>query len=211
MMIETSELHPYSLEEGKELVYHARHVVESVTTSPRFNKKVLQEHLYKFTQRHGLFVTIEFYPTKALRGCIGFPQPIGPVSQLLVDAAFAAATEDPRFVPVSKNELEHLIFEVSILTEPQEIKAKSPSAIPKQIKIGRDGLIVRYGYRSGLLLPIVAVEEKWDEEQFLDNVCIKAGLPEHTWKSHDVPISKFSTQVFREKEPKGEVEEVILK
>ncbi len=211
MSQEDAKLRPYSIDDGRELVEQARHVVESVTSSSRFDKRIAKEQLYRFKQRHGLFVTIEFYPTKALRGCIGFTQPIAPVSDLLVDAAYAAAAEDPRFVPVSRHELDHLVFEVSILTEPEQIKAKGISTIPKEIKVGRDGLIIRYGYKSGLLLPIVAVEEKWSAKQFLDNVCIKAGLPEQTWKVHDVPIFRFSTQVFREKEPRGEVEEIILK
>ncbi len=202
---------PYSLEEGRELVWGARHVVESATSSPRFERGIAEERLARFKERRGVFVTLEFYPTRALRGCIGFTEPIAPLGKLLVEAALAAATEDPRFVSVTRHELESLIVEVSILTEPQRITARSAKALPRQIRIGTDGLLIRYGYKSGLLLPIVAVEERWDAEAFLDNLCVKAGLAEHTWKVHDVELYRFSTQVFRETEPRGEIEEVVLK
>ncbi len=202
---------PYTIEEGRELVRGARQVIETATLSPRFNKKIIEEQMYRFSQRHGLFVTIEFYPTKALRGCIGFTEPIAPVSHLLVEAALAAAREDPRFVPVTDQELESLVVEVSILTEPQQIKARSSSEIPRQVRIGRDGLLIRYGYSSGLLLPIVAVEEGWDAKTFLDNVCVKAGLEGHTWKVQNVQLYKFTTQIFHETSPRGEIEEVLLK
>ena len=208
MVVKSEEAHPYSLGEGKELVQQARHVVETITTSPRFSKKMAQEQLYRFTQRHGLFVTIEFYPTGVPRGSMGFITPIAPVGQLLVEAAIAAATEDQRYVSVTHHELDSLIFEVSILTEPKQIKAKTSSGISKQIKIGRDGLMVQYGYRSGLILPNVAVEKGWNAETSLNNLCVNAGLAEHTWRVHGVSIFKFSTQVFREKEPRGEIEEV---
>ncbi|MEM3839245.1 MAG: AMMECR1 domain-containing protein, partial [Candidatus Micrarchaeaceae archaeon] len=103
------EAKPYSLEEGRELVEQARHVIEAAVTSTRFNKAIMKEQLHRFRQHHGVFVTIEFYPTEVLRGCIGFVQHPENVSSLLVEAALAAATEDPRFVPVSRHELEHLI------------------------------------------------------------------------------------------------------
>ncbi len=202
---------PYSLEEGRELVWTARHVIEALTTLPNFNKKIAEERLAHFKGRHGVFVTIEHYPTKALRGCIGFTEPIAPMSSMLVEAAIAAASEDPRFVPVSHRELEHITIEVSVLTEPAPIAGGTEASILRRVKVGRDGLMVRYGYSTGLLLPIVAVEEKWNARQFLDNVCIKAGIHEHAWKTGQAKIYRFTTQVFTEREPRGVVEEVILK
>ncbi len=202
---------PYSLEEGKELVWTARHIIETITVNPNFEKRIGKERLAHHKGRHGIFVTIEHYPTKSLRGCIGFTKPIAPVGDLLVEAAIAAATEDPRFVPISHVELDSITIEASILTQPVQLKAKSRAALPKEIKIGRDGLIATYGYKSGLLLPIVAIEEHWAATTFLDNVCIKAGLAGDAWKTQNVSLSKFSTQVFREREPRGEIEEVVLK
>ena len=68
-----------------------------------------------------MFVTLEHYPTKALRGCIGFPRAVAPIGEAVIDAATAAAFEDPRFVPVSHKELDRLLVEVSVLTSPEEI------------------------------------------------------------------------------------------
>ncbi len=169
----------------------------------------MEKTLHEFTQKHGVFVTLYHYPTKTLRGCIGFSEGIGEVRKLLVEAAVAAATEDPRFVPISHLEFEHMVIEVSVLTKPERIHGNAEQ-VKKQVKIGRDGLVIEYGYHKGLLLPIVPVEERWSIPMFLDNVCLKAGLPEHTWMHGTAVLYKFSTQVFRETAPNGNVEEVML-
>ena len=201
---------PYSLEQGRELVKAARYVIDSVASTNKFSRWIAEERLGRFGQKHGVFVTIEHYPTKALRGCIGYPLPERPIKQTLVDAAIAAATEDPRFVPVSHMELNHILVEVNVLSSPVKIKASTPESLKRQIKIGRDGLIIRYGYNSGLLLPIVAVEEDWNSDEFLENLCIKAGLPTTKWKNGQVHIEKFTSQVFRETSPQDGVEEIML-
>ncbi|MEM3781689.1 MAG: TIGR00296 family protein [Candidatus Micrarchaeaceae archaeon] len=199
----------YSLEQGTRLVKEARNAIELFVSSPNFNSEIIENRLSDFNQKFGIFVTLYEFQTKSLRGCIGFPHAIDTVRKLLPQAAIAAATEDPRFAHVSKRELEYTIIEVSVLSEPKRVLGK-PEEFAKRIKIGEDGLIVEYGYHSGLLLPIVAVEEKWNARQFLENVCIKAGLPEHAWLSKGISLYKFSAQVFREKSPEGEVEEVRL-
>ncbi|MGC8628760.1 MAG: TIGR00296 family protein [Candidatus Micrarchaeia archaeon] len=199
----------YTSEQGEKLVKNARYTIELLLTSPKFTPELIEKRLAEFDQRHGVFVTLYEYQTMQLRGCIGFTEGIEPMSKLLPQAAVAAATEDPRFEPVSKEELQSIIVEVSILSEPKPIKG-TPEEIEKQIKIGEDGLIIQYGFYSGLLLPIVAVEEKWTAKEFLENVCLKAGLPPYTWRQSGVSLFRFSTQVFREKEPNGKVEEVKL-
>ena len=88
-----------------------------------------------------------------------------------------AATQDPRFSPVDKKELADIVFEVSILTPPVEIKVQNPVEYLNVIKIGRDGLILTWRDGSGLLLPQVPVELKWDTEEYLANLCYKAGAP----------------------------------
>ncbi|MGC8710386.1 MAG: TIGR00296 family protein [Candidatus Micrarchaeia archaeon] len=199
----------YKLSEGEKLVKSARNAIELYLRSPKFDRSIIEKSLAEFNDNVGVFVTIEHYPTMSLRGCIGFPRAVGPIKKTLVEAAIAAATEDPRFIPLSHVELDDIIIEVSILTEPVLIGG-TPSEIKRQIKIGKDGLIIEYGYESGLLLPIVAVEQKWNEEEFLNNVCIKAGLREDTWKHGNATLYKFSTQVFREESPNGKVIEVKL-
>jgi uncharacterized protein len=200
----------YSLEEGEQIVRTARYVVDSFTSSAKFSRWIAEERLDRFTQKHGVFVTIEHYPTGSLRGCIGFTEPTKPIREMLVDAAIAAADEDPRFVPVSHMELDHIVIEVNILSKMQRINGRTPDGIKRQIKIGRDGLFIRHGYNSGLLLPIVAVENHWKVEEFLEEACIKAGLPTSRWKSPDVTIERFSSQVFKEMSPKGRIEEIKL-
>ena len=199
----------YTLKEGEKLVKAARNAIELYIKSPRFEKSMIENTLSEFNEKAGVFVTINHYPTMSLRGCIGYPRAIGPVKKLLIDAAIAAATEDPRFIPLSVGELNDVIIEVSILSEPQQIKG-TPEEIKKEIKIGRDGLIIEYGYYSGLLLPIVAVEEKWNVEEFLKNVCIKAGLHPNMWRRSDITLYKFQTQVFREEEPNGKIVEIKM-
>jgi len=199
----------YSLEEGRRLVKGARIAIELYLKSPSFDKSVVEKELEGFNTEHGIFVTIEHYPSKELRGCIGFVRAPGPVKKSVIDAAIAAATEDPRFVPLSHRELDDITIEVSILSKPVPLKG-SPEEIKNNLKIGRDGLIIEYGFYSGLLLPIVAVEQNWNAQEFLENVCIKAGLSPHMWKQSGVALYKFETQVFREERPNGEVEEIKM-
>jgi uncharacterized protein (TIGR00296 family) len=95
--------------------------------------------------------------------------------------------------------------EVSVLTRPELIEVKSPDEYPKKIRIGRDGLIIESGFQSGLLLPQVPVEWKWDADEFLDNLCMKAGLAPGTWKEEGVRIYSFRSVIFSEESPGGEV------
>ncbi|MGC8623294.1 MAG: TIGR00296 family protein [Candidatus Micrarchaeia archaeon] len=199
----------YSVEEGEELVKAARYAIELFLKSPYFDRKIIYKKIEKFKDMSGAFVTLEHYPTGTLRGCIGFPLAIKPLYEAVVDAAISAATEDPRFVPLSHVELAEITIEVSILSKMERITGK-PEEIKEQVKVGRDGLFIEYGYYSGLLLPIVAVEEGWNSEEFLDNVCMKAGLPTHTWQRSDVSLYRFTTQIFREIKPEDGVEEIKL-
>lgn len=202
-------MHEYSIEEGERLVSAARHTIELSIRSPNFKREIVSKLTEHLKEQDGVFVTLEHYPTRALRGCIGFPRAIAPVGEAVIDAARAAAFEDPRFVSVSHKELDRLLVEVSVLTQPQEIEGAAPQRY-KKIKVGKDGLIAKWGLYEGLLLPIVAVEQKWDEKMFLDETCIKAGIPANAWLQPNVKVYKFHTQVFREEEPNGKIIEVKL-
>lgn len=200
----------YSLADGENLVKAARYSVELYLKSPNFDRKVMKGTLDKYSEKRGVFVTIEHYPTMALRGCIGFPKPVGSLGSLLVEAAIGAAAEDPRFVPVSHRDLEETLIGVSILSDPQIINKVTPEGRKKEVKVGRDGLIIHYGFNSGLLLPVVAVEQEWDKMEFLEGVCEKAGLPGDAWTRSDISLYKFTAQVFKETEPQGQVKEIRL-
>ena len=135
----------------------------------------------EFDEKYGVFVTIHTYPEKELRGCIGFPEPVYPLIKALQEAAISAATHDPRFPPLAESELNKVIIEVSVLTKPELIKVENPKDYVKNIRIGKDGLIAKKGFHSGLLLPQVATEYKWGAEEFLSQTCMKAGLSPDTW------------------------------
>jgi len=195
-----------TLDEGKFLVKLARQTVESYL---RTGKKMLAPTTAeKLRERRGVFVTLT--KNEELRGCIGHPLPTMPLVEAVMDAAISSATRDPRFHPVSAEELRDVKIEVSVLSEPEVIKVKNPREYPKCIVIGRDGLMIEWSGYAGLLLPQVPVEYKWDAEEFLSHLCMKAGLMPDHWLRKDVIISRFSAQIFAEKSPSGEVEEHTL-
>ncbi len=195
----------YTPEQGGRLVRAARRCIEQYVGNAGYIHGVEAE-LEGFGERRGVFVTLEDYPSHALRGCIGYPEAVGPMKKLVLDAAVCAAVEDPRFEPVTKAELGHIVISVSVLSELERMRG-GPNEIKKGVRIGRDGLVIRYRGNSGLLLPAVATEEGWDAAQFLQNVCHKAGLPSDAWTHPDAVLYRFSAQVFKEKEPKGEIVE----
>ena len=188
--------------QGQYLVSLARQSIEGYLTDGR--KVAPARADGALLEKRGVFVTLETHPGRELRGCIGYPMPIKELALAVVDCALSAAFEDPRFPPVEKNELSRLVIEVSVLSVPEKILVKRPEEYVKKIKVGRDGLIINYGYSSGLLLPQVPVEWNWNEEEFLCQVCEKAGLPRNMWQSPSARISSFGAQIFSEKTPGGE-------
>lgn len=155
----------------------------------------------------GVFVTLSYLTRKKeehLRGCIGFPLPYKKLADSVIEAAIGAATADPRFPPVDLPELPNIIFEVSVLTPPSELRG-SQIEIRDAIKIGRDGLILRWSGGSGLLLPQVPVELNWTVDDFLINLCYKAGTNADALKDPASNLYSFQATVFKETEPSGRV------
>ena len=150
-----------------------------------------------FDEKRGVFVTLT--EDGELRGCIGYPYPVLPLGEALYDAAVSAAVRDPRFMPVRENELAALKFEVTILTPP-ELLTCSAADRPKNIEVGRHGLIIKDRGMSGLLLPQVATEYGWNAEEFLMHTCIKAGTDKNAWKKDDVSLYTFEGQIFSERQ-----------
>ena len=195
-----------TLEEGKFLVNLARQTV----TEYLENGKVLQvpESVSpKLMEPCGVFVTLNSFNNgaKTLRGCIGLPYPNTPLVQAVIDAALSAATRDPRFPPVAPQELDQITFEVSVLTPPERVEVEKPTDFPSKIKVGQDGLIVEKSYCKGLLLPQVPVELNWNEEEFLCQCSMKAGLPPDSWLLKDTKIYRFQAIIFEEALPKGQI------
>ncbi|MFH0956745.1 MAG: TIGR00296 family protein [Candidatus Aenigmatarchaeota archaeon] len=187
---------------GALLVRIAREAIESHVKSGNARPKRPANVPPEFSAKSGVFVTLHTYPEKELRGCIGYPEPVMPLMEALLESAVHAC-HDPRFPPLSKGELAHVIVEVSVLTPPVPIRVKSPEEYPGKIKIGRDGLIIEKGYSRGLLLPQVPVEWNWDAHEFLENLCHKAGLPGGAWKREGVKILSFRSEIFAEEKPGG--------
>jgi uncharacterized protein (TIGR00296 family) len=191
-----------SLEDGKILVKTARTIVtEYLKNKTKITLEKKFESNYSFNS--GVFVTLN--NPLGLRGCIGYPLPDKKLFDALIEASIAAATEDPRFPPVKSEELDQITFEVTVLTQPEVIQVSDPKEYPSKIKVGRDGLIVKHGFNSGLLLPQVPVEYSWTEEEFLGHTCEKANLPWDCWKDKETQIQKFEGIVFKEESPNGVV------
>jgi len=203
-----------TLKEGEKLIKIARTELDDYFK----NQEIEKWDISGFNKKLGVFVSLHSYPDKKLRGCIGFPIAQMPLWESVREAAKAAAFEDPRFLPLTKAELDKIIIEISVLTKPQMIetsenhkdRGKRHETILHEIEIGQDGLIIEYSGYSGLLLPQVAIENNWDTEHFLQQSCIKAGVSPKTWKNPSCKLYKFQAQIFSEKTPKGEITEIKL-
>lgn len=146
-----------SKEEGKALLGIARRAIEASLTQEEF--LLSPEEKERFSDPSGVFVTLHKHGK--LRGCIGYPTAMMPLHDAIVSAAKSAAFQDPRFQPVTHEELPRIDVEVSVLSQPERILAQTPEEIIKQVKVGKHGLIIKNDGFSGLLLPQVAKEYGW--------------------------------------------------
>ena len=198
-----------SLEEGQTLIRLARRAI----TSYLQDRVVIEtpQTTEKLKQKSGVFVTLNKASPRELRGCIGFPYPESPLVEAIIKAAIYAATEDPRFKPVSLDEFrKNIIIEATVLTPPKALNFSSRTKIPDLIEVGRHGLIIQGHGTSGLLLPQVATEWKWDSTDFLSNCCLKAGLPPDAWLLDGTEVKVFEGEIFEEITPTGEIQKKIV-
>lgn len=142
-------------------------------------------------EARGAFVSL--YVGGELRGCIGSFRPLGSLSATVARMAVAAASEDPRFPALRAGEVGELQLSVSALAPPQRVAAP-----PRDVEVGRHGLLVKKGWNRGALLPRVATEHGWDVETFLGQTCLKAGLPPSAWKQPDCEVEVFEAEEFGE-------------
>ena len=173
---------------GKEALNAARKTLEEILSRrprPQFSFSDS-----RFSENRGLFVTLK--KNGDLRGCIGLVEGFRPLKEGIQEMAIAAATQDTRFRPVTKDELDEITIEVSILSPMMRVENIS------EIEVGRDGLLLRKGRSSGLLLPQVAVEWGWDRDEFLNNLCLKAGLPPGSHLAQDAKLHRFNAEIFSE-------------
>ena len=148
----------------------------------------------RLKEKRGVFVTLN--EKGMLRGCIGYVEGIKPLYEGVIDNTINAASEDPRFPQVQKKELKDIEIEISAMTPLKKINSLD------EIIVDKNGIVIRKGYRQGLLLPQVPMEWGWDKEQFLLNICRKAGLPDNAYKDKDAELYIFSAQVFNEEDYK---------
>ncbi|HUV29543.1 MAG TPA: AmmeMemoRadiSam system protein B [Acidobacteriota bacterium] len=139
-------------------------------------------------EKNGAFVTLKI--GGELRGCIGQIRARDPLYLTVTDMAVAAAFEDPRFPPLAATELDSLEYEISILSPLEKVRDVN------DIKIGRDGLMIKLDLHSGLLLPQVATEHGWSVTELLEQTCLKAGLPKNSYRDKFAELYKFSAEII---------------
>ena len=181
---------PLSDKGKQKLLKIARETIETYLRSHRVPK--LERTDPELNQHLGAFVTLTIQGQ--LRGCIGRFEPDMPVAEVVQQMALAAATEDPRFAPVTLVELQKIRIEISALTPRRKITDIN------EIQVGKHGLYITRGWHNGTLLPQVATEYGWTREEFLQHTCYKAGLPPDAWKDKDTEIFVYSAEIFHEED-----------
>lgn len=178
---------PLSRDDEQACLKLARQALERYFKAGGHLRSPIKSGLLK--EKRGAFVTL--HVDGELRGCIGYPLPLKPLDETIIEMAVAAATQDTRFDSLAAEELGRLRIEISVLGLPE------PVADPAQVEVGRHGIIVSQGFYRGLLLPQVPVEQRWDRETYLAHGCLKAGLAPDAWKKGG-KIEVFTAQVFSE-------------
>lgn len=140
----------------------------------------------------GTFVTLHL--GDKLRGCIGTATETQPLYKAIQEMTIAAASRDPRHEPIAADEIPGVTIEISVLGERVRVRG------PEEIEIGRHGLTIAVGGRRGLLLPGVAVTNKWDASTFLARTCEKAGVAPDAWRDAESVIEAFPAQVFNDRD-----------
>ncbi|MGI6393455.1 MAG: AmmeMemoRadiSam system radical SAM enzyme [bacterium] len=173
----------YLLELARNSISYTLKNKKQLTPEKPTEKKLLEER--------AVFVTLRI--DGELRGCIGSMIATQPLYLAVAGSAHSAAFSDPRFAPLSEEELKQIHIEISVLTPMEKV------ASWKELKVGTDGVYIKRGYRSGVFLPQVATETGWDLETFLSNLCShKAGLPADCYKDPDTEIYKYQVELFEE-------------
>ena len=174
-------------EQDKKILHEiAKSVIENKVMGKSVPEFKIDSPILK--ENRGAFVTIN--KKGQLRGCIGYIEGHGPLYKTIEEMAEAAAFRDPRFSPVREKELPELGIEISVLTPLKRITDVN------EIEVGKHGIYIKKGWYSGLLLPQVATEYRWDRQTFLEHTCQKAGLPSNAWKDKNAEIYIFSADIF---------------
>ncbi len=200
-VIDNPDAEPAKKEEGisamlnksqrKRLLGIARSSIEDYLKTGKKSELTEQDPL--LLKEMGAFVTLRKHGE--LRGCIGSLVGREPLYFTIRDMAIEAAVGDPRFRPLGLLELKDIEIEISVLSPLERVDSAD------KIEMGKDGVLIRQGFNSGVFLPQVATETGWSKEEFLSHLCAdKAGIPADAWKDQSAEIYVFTAEVFSEKE-----------
>jgi AmmeMemoRadiSam system protein A len=173
----------FTIEERRILLEVAHKSILAAYDNVRINVEAPSEHL---AQLRGAFTTI--YLHGELHGCVGYVFPVASLYRTVADTARAAAFEDTRFAPLTRDQANELTISLSILSALEPINAED-------LEIGRHGLLITLGAHRGLLLPQVPVEHGWDRITFLQQTCRKAGLSADAWQQ-GATLEGFTAEIF---------------
>jgi len=188
---EKEEGEMFSAGQKKELLKIARDTIRHYLETGKKLEVLTDDEALK--QEMGAFVTL--HRKGQLRGCIGHMVASGPLDVTVRDMAIAAAVQDPRFKPLTSSELDEVDIEISALSPMKQIEDYNT------IEMGKHGVLVKKGFRSGVYLPQVATETGWDRDEFMNSLCMqKAGIPADSWKNGEADIYVFTAEVFGEKD-----------
>ncbi len=198
----------FSESDGQTLVKGARYSVELYLRSPIFDGRNVEKFLERYADSNGAFVSVSHWPTMTLRGSCGKVWQSGPLGKKIVSAAVEAAMGGEKFVPMSHLELEHCVIEVGIISHIEQVSHRGSGARLRAVGAG-DGVLVRYGLKTGMSMPSAAARRGWTKQQSLENACEDAGMERESWKRPEVGLYKFKAQTFRETEPEGRIGEIL--
>ena len=170
---------------------HCIHIVRTAIQSKLSSKPLatLTDTPDNLSKIQGVFVTLTI--NKRLRGCIGNIIGQYPLNQGIKKMAVQAAFHDPRFMPLREDELDRLDIEISVLSPLIDINHED-------VEVGKHGLLIKYQYSSGVLLPQVPVEQNWNKKEYLDGLCQKAGIARNSYLQADCKLQAFTAFVFGE-------------
>lgn len=177
------------IDSQKKLIELSRMVLAGLVYGTRMQAGHVEDP-YLLSSEYGSFVTL--HKGTELRGCIGTCSPTSPLYETVAEMTQAAATQDHRFSPITKDEIHGIHINISVLS-PLEW---TPD--PLSLIVGEHGLHVAKGKKRGVLLPQVATEYGWDIKTLLSQVCLKADLPDDSWRSKDTQVSSFTTLIIEE-------------
>jgi AmmeMemoRadiSam system protein A len=175
----------YSSQERELLLHLAHQAIDTALEECELALPLISEHL---RQQRGAFTTLHL--EGEVRGCVGYVFPVSPLFQTIIETARAAAFQDMRFLPVTREEADRLQISISILSLLFPIKAE-------EVELGKHGLLITQGNHRGLLLPQVPAEHGWDLNTFLEQTCRKAGLRPDAWQ-HQATLEAFTAEIFGE-------------